>query len=58
MHLYSLFAQEVHRDWLAQQERDAELRRLLPKRERRGLPHISLSAPRFRRQPRPGPHGC
>ena len=36
MHLYSYYAREVHRDWLARYEREAELRRMLPKRERRG----------------------
>ena len=40
MHLYTYYAHEVHRDWLAQFEREAELRRMLPERKARRLPRL------------------
>ena len=59
MNLYSYFAHEVHRDWLEQFEREAELHRLLPKRASRRLhrPHVPgvlgrASTPRAARRAR------
>ena len=53
MHLYAYFAQEVHRDWVARIERDAERRRLLRESGDRS-PHATHSIPRLRRR---HPHG-
>jgi hypothetical protein len=49
MHPYTYYAREVHRDWLAQFEREAELRRMLP--ERRAPRRVRIP---FRSR---GPHG-
>ena len=58
MNLYSYFAHEVHRDWLEQFEREAELRRMLPKHKSRRLPRPHFLAGRRRHQARPDPRGA
>ena len=55
--MYDYFAYEMHRERLAQFERDAELRRMTPKRTARRLPHLSLPLPRLRRRHELGTHG-
>ena len=50
--MHSYITYELYRERLAQFEREAELRRHLPRRERRGLRRFSGSIPRFRRRAR------
>lgn len=46
--MHDYFAHELHRERLARFEREAELRRLVPRRTLR-LPHIGLRIPLSRR---------
>ena len=46
----SYVAYELYRERLAQYEREAEVRRHLPKRQRRWLARFGLSLPRFRKR--------
>ena len=51
--MHSYIAYELYRERLAQIERDAEIRRQLPRRERRGVRRLSASISRFRRRAQP-----
>ena len=42
MHLSSFYAQQVHGEWLARFEREAELQRMLQTRPARRLPRIGF----------------
>jgi hypothetical protein len=58
VNLYSYFAHEIHRDWLEQLERDAQLRRLVHEREVRQTPRLHLPVRRRRPQARAGIGAC
>jgi len=52
-------AMSIYKDTMRRAERAAELQRMLPKRERRGLPHLHFTFPTLRRRTRLAtPHGC
>jgi hypothetical protein len=52
-------AMAIYRDTMKRAERAAELERMLPKRERRRLPHVHIAFPTIRRRARVAtPHGC
>jgi hypothetical protein len=58
MNLYSYFAHEIHREWLDQFERDAQVRRMLPERAPRQVPRLHLPARRRRPHRRPDVGAC
>ena len=48
--MHHFIAYELHRQWLAQFEREAEIRRQLPKREHRWVKQFDSLLPRSRRR--------
>ena len=49
----------IYKDTMRRAERAAEVQRMLPKRERRGLPHLRFAFPTIRRRTRLAtPNGC
>jgi hypothetical protein len=55
--VYDYFAYEMHKERLAQFEREAALSRMSPKRTPRRLRHLSVPLPRLRRRTQLGTHG-